>query len=61
MKDKTLIGFKIRSTRKTRQVWGLVLMLFGLAGVLGAIGIGQYALCQREHPGRSLRDCLRFR
>lgn len=61
MKSKTLLAIKIRASKKAREASQLLLLTAGLLAFLAFIGALQYGACQRDHPGRAVRECFRWR
>lgn len=53
---KTLI--KIRVTRKTREVWVLLKLLFWFAWTMACFAFVQCGLCQHHFPKRTVSECL---
>lgn len=58
---KTFLAVKLRSSRFGRDVWQLSLIVLAGAALLGLLGVLQWAVCQRDHPGRPLVECIRRR
>lgn len=55
---KTIIGFKIKGTRKTKDiVWAIGLILGGFL-LLTIFALVQIELCQNRFPEKSARECL---
>ena len=58
---KTIIGFKIKGSRKTREVlWG-ILLLGGLVLGFGLFAAIQVKLCKDTYPTKTWKQCLRNR
>jgi hypothetical protein len=55
---KTLVAIRLRPGR-ARELGQAVLLLIGLAVVVGFFAVLKYATCQRDHPGRAAVACFR--
>lgn len=61
LKDRTLVAIKIRSSKQSRELVQLFLMLLGLFGGIGLIAAAQVLDCKQDHPTKTVRECLRPR
>lgn len=55
---RTIIAVKLRAGRKSREVLGLFVGFIGFAAVLAMLGAIKYAVCQRDHPGKTIKACV---
>jgi len=58
---KTIVGFKIKGSRKVRDlIWGAVLII-ALFSFLGLFALAQVKMCQDKYPGKPWDQCLKRR
>jgi hypothetical protein len=55
---RTLVNIKLRTSRLTRELSQLALIIFGMALGFTLFAAVEVVICRDAHPGRSIHDCL---
>jgi len=58
---KTIIGFKIKGSRTTKEIVQGLLLLVALFVGLALFGLVQVKLCQDKYPKKTWQQCLKGR